>query len=67
MFKKYVLPTSSGWLDYLKLDTGVVVGIKYMYTMEGFVRNVAIMLKVEAAGLSKTSESDIVWSYEMHS
>jgi len=47
-------------VDYLALDTGVVLGIKYVYNIEGVVRNVAIMLKVETAGLSKTSESDII-------
>jgi len=38
-----------------------------MNNIEGFVKNVAIMLKMEAAGLSKTSDSDIIWSYEMYS
>ena len=35
MFKKDVLSASSGRLDYLALDTGVVLGIKYVYNIEG--------------------------------
>jgi hypothetical protein len=58
MFEDH-LAISSGYFDYLVPDTGVVLGIKRMYHIEGFVRNVAIMLKVEASGLSKKSESDI--------